>query len=100
MVEDLKKHSTGQEVILVLRQKGVSAHYAQKVILNVQKDRASRRQFKYTLGLGIMMVLAGSVLNYGLHIIGLKNTVVLPELFWCIVALGSAQIFRAFILFR
>lgn len=89
-----------EEIIQHLQQKGLERHYIEMLIANIQRDRDDRRNFRYTLALGLFSIIGGMLINYFSYRIAGNSNGSFFYVFWGIIAFGILTTARAFILYK
>lgn len=89
-----------EEVIEQLQPKGLERHYIEMLIANINQDRDDRRNFRYTLALGLFSIIGGLLINYFSYRIAGNSSGSFFYIFWGIIAFGIFTTARAFILYK
>lgn len=96
----LKQNKAEEEIILELRNDGITEDYAKIIIENIQNDLHDKRSFWKLIFSGIFFILSGLTINYLSYRIAANQNAIFFYLFWGIIVVGIGLLFKAFIIFR
>lgn len=99
--KEMMKAKLPKEVIIdKLTARGLEPYYAKMILDNLENDKSDKRNFRITLLAGLILIIAGIILNVLSYRIAEKTGSLMFYCFWGIIVSGMLLIARAFILFR
>ena len=98
--ELLKKNYTHEEIVDVLKQKGLEPYYIETIIENIEQEKEDKVSFRNSTITGIFFIISGFAINIFSYRLAESANNSFFYVFWGIIVVGIVTVIRGFILYR